>query len=241
MSLENWQKQVAFKIKKTRQQRGLLQKDFAKFGFPVRHYQKIESGQLNLTLKTIFKISEALSTDAGNLLSDGNDEATIYRSIFHESPFGIIVWQLPDFADRLSLRLYDHNRVGARSVYRELENAKGKSMLEIFPKAKEQGLIDIFFEVITTGKSRFVPELIRHDVDFPFTVFSTQFIRCGVDLGAAIFADVTEEYLARQEVVKQREKLAQLSRLPMGENLQIEELKRQVNALLQEVGRPPVY
>lgn len=240
MSFEDLQKNVALKIKQARQERGLLQKDFAKFGFPTRHYQKIESGNLNLTLKTLFKVSEALDTDARRLLGDSGD-LEVYRSVFHQCPFGIIVWQLVDANEPRSLVLYDSNRVGARSVYRDLNGAKGKPMLEIFPKSQSQGMLEIFHEVITTGKRRFIPELIRHDEGFPLTVFSTEFVKCGPDLGAAIFTDITEEFMARQQIEKQNQTLREYERLPIPESDRVAELKREVNALLAETGRPLRY
>lgn len=241
MSSVAFQKQVALRIKQLRLARGLLQRDFQKFGYSLRHYQKIESGELNLTLKTLFKIAQAMNTEVTDFIKGEEDWSALYQGLFHACPFGIIVWKLEDPKDKDSLSLFEHNKYGARAVYRDLASSKGKRMLEIFPKARQQGLIDIFFEVITTGKSQFVPEVIRHDQDFPLTVFSTQFIKCGPDLGAAVFIDITDEFLARQEIQRQRRSLEQLNRLPMGETAQVSELKQEVNALLKELGRSPKY
>jgi|GEM_PF-1714415 len=240
MSSQLFQKQVAGRIKQLRLARGLLQRDFQKFGYSLRHYQKIESGELNLTLKTLFKISQALNTDVTDFIRREGDEE-VYQDVFHICPFGIIIWKLADPKDPDSLELFEHNKYGAKAVYRDLANSKGKRMLEIFPKARQQGLIDIFFQVITTGKAQFVPEVIRHDQDFPLTVFSTQFVKCGPDLGAAIFTDITEDYLSRQEIQRQRRSLEQFQRLPVSESVQTKELKDEINRLLVEMGRPPKY
>ncbi len=240
MSSQLFQKQVAGRIKQLRLARGLLQRDFQKFGYSLRHYQKIESGELNLTLKTLFKISQALNAEVTDFIKP-EEEAAVYQDVFHVCPFGIIVWKLADDKDRDSLVLFEHNKFGAKAVYRDLANSKGKKMLELFPRAREQGLIDIFFEVITTGKARFVPEVIRHDKDFPLTVFSTQFVKCGPDLGAAIFTDITEDFLARQEIERQRLSLEQFNRLPVSASVQTQELKEEINRLLIEIGRPPKY
>lgn len=240
MSSQLFQKQVAGRIKQLRMARGLLQRDFQKFGYSLRHYQKIESGELNLTLKTLFKISQALNTEVTDFIKP-EEEAAVYQDVFHVCPFGIIVWKLMDDKNPDSLVLFEHNKYGAKAVYRDLANSKGKKMLELFPKAREQGLIDIFFEVITTGKARFVPEVIRHDKDFPLTVFSTQFVKCGPDLGAAIFTDITEDFLARQEIQRQKRFIEQSNRLPVSESVQTQELKEEINRLLIEMGRPPKY
>lgn len=240
MSSQVFQKQVAGRIKQLRLARGLLQRDFEKFGYSLRHYQKIESGELNLTLKTLFKISQALNTDVTDFIRR-EQESAFYQGVFHVCPFGIIVWKLEDLKNPDSLSLFEHNKFGAKAVYRDLANAKGKTMLEIFPKARQQGMVDILFQVITTGKTQFVPEVIRHDLDFPLTVFSTQFVKCGPELGAAIFTDITEDYLSRQEALRQKRSLAELRRLPVSESAHVRELKEEINRLLNEMGRQPKY
>lgn len=216
MSLEKLQRQVAAKIKKTRKERGLLQKDFARYGLPLRQYQKIESGQLNLTLKTLFKVSLALDTEAERLLRSDEGALSYFQTIFHESPLGIIVWKLNDAKDPRSLTLFDYNRYASQAVYRDLPQLRGKSLSEIFPKGEEQGLLKILFDVITTGKAHAVPELLRHDQNFPLTVFSTKFVKCAPDLGAALFRDITQEYLDRQENQRRQRFAIESERLPYG-------------------------
>lgn len=241
MSSIQFQKQVAGRIKELRLKRGLLQKDFKKFGYSVRHYQKIESGKLNLTLKTLLKISRALNAEVTDFLKGQEEWSAVYQDVFFECPFGIIVWKLEDPKTPESISLFEHNKYGAKAVYRDLANSKGKMMMELFPKAKEQGVLQILFEVITTGKTKFVPELLRYDQNFPLTIFSTQFVKCGPNLGAAIFTDITEEYLARQEAQRQKNALDQLNRLPIGESAQLSELKREVDDLRAQLGRSPKY
>lgn len=241
MSAAKFQKQVAERIKRLRMQRGLVQKDFEKFGYNVRHYQKIESGSQNLTLKTLFKISRALNTDVTAFLQAEDAGERWFEEFFFECPFGIILWKLVDPERPESICLHEHNKYGAKAVYRDLANSKGKSILEIFPLAHEQGVMQSLYEVITTGKPKFVPELIRHDEGFPLTIFSTQFVKCGSDLGAAIFTDITDEFLQRQESLRQKQALEKFSRLPVSENARIEELQREVDSLLRELGKPAKY
>lgn len=241
MSALRFQKQVAQRIKQLRLRRGLKQKDFTKFGYTVRHYQKIENGNLNLTLKTLFKISRALNADVRDFLHDEKSDSSVFQELFYECPVGIIVWKLEDVNDPDSITLYEHNRYGAKAVYRDLANSKGMRILEIFPRAREQGVPQMLFEVITTGKPKYVSELIRHDQDFPLTVFTTEFVKCGSDLGAAIFTDITDEFLARQEVQRHKKTIEQFSRLPVSESTQVRALKEEVDALLKELGRPAKY
>ena len=41
----------------------------ARFGLSYKYYQRIEAGKVNITLKTLEKISEALGIDAAELLT----------------------------------------------------------------------------------------------------------------------------------------------------------------------------
>lgn len=209
MSFETFRRQVARKIKRARELRGLRQKDMP---FPIRRYQKIESGKANLTLKSLYRIATLLETNVDELIEREDRDRTLYHEVFQHNPLGIIVWKLLDPKDPFSLTVYDHNEVASTAVYRDLELARGKPILEIFSKAGEQGVVEHLYEVILTGRAKVVPELVRHDTGFPLTVFSTKFIRCGPDLGAAIFRDITDEYLARQERNRQRRS----SGLPLG-------------------------
>lgn len=211
-SFEEFQREVGRKIKRARMGRGLRQRDMVRHSYPLRHYQKIESGRANLTLRSLYKLAQAFDTEIDRLIESEAREAAVFRALFLQNPLGIIVWKLADPGDPRSLCVYDHNQAANRFVYRDLELVKGKKILEIFPKAEEQGVVSRLFEVITTGKPQQVDELIRHDVNFPLTVFNTRFVACAPYLGAAIFRDITEEYLARQEDQRRRAREA----LPVG-------------------------
>src|SRR3989344_4770141 len=126
MSEADFQKKVGLKVKEARQRRGLLQKDFEQFGYKIRHYQKIENGELNLTLKSLAKISEALNVTVEDLVVDQSADLEVYRQVFDECPFGIILWKLENLEDRYSVCHFDHNKYGAKAVYRNLSQARGK-------------------------------------------------------------------------------------------------------------------
>ena len=241
MSCEKTKRRVAANIKELRKKRGFLQRDFASIGFKLRHYQKIESGQANVTLKTLDKLSKALNVEVDELFLDKAVSLQLYKRIFLDCPFGIILWQLKDLKDPHSLCLYDYNQFGEKAVHRSFAKARGKLMSEIFPLAEGQGMLEIFFTVITTGKTKFIPHLIRYDHDFPLTVFSTKFIKCDHNIAAAIFTDVTKEFLANEQVHRQKMTLEQLQKLPTPESEQVANLKNQVNTLLARLNLPPQY
>ncbi len=241
MSEKILQQQIGQRIKEMRLRRGLRQKDMADLGYGTRHYQKIEKGELNLTLKTLMKLATALDSEVLELLPQARKNENIFTELFYDLPFGIILWKLLEPQDPYSLVLFESNARGALAVYRDLPVLKGKKILEIFPKAAEQGVVQNLYQVIATGQSTFVPELIRHDEGFPLTVFSTRFVKCGKNLAAAVFTDITEEYLEKQNALRKQHGVQGAATLPIGEPSRIKFLEQEVNALLAELGRPPKY
>jgi transcriptional regulator with XRE-family HTH domain len=57
-------------LRRQRSALGLSQEEVAeRLGIATRHYQKIESGELNVTIATLCKVADALRSDAATLLS----------------------------------------------------------------------------------------------------------------------------------------------------------------------------
>lgn len=53
---------------------GLSQEEVAeRIGIATRHYQKIEAGELNVTVATLCKVADALRTEAATLLVRRSD------------------------------------------------------------------------------------------------------------------------------------------------------------------------
>lgn len=56
-------------LKRRRHELGLTQEDVAeKLGIVVRQYQKIESGKVNVTLRTLVRLASALNIETRELL-----------------------------------------------------------------------------------------------------------------------------------------------------------------------------
>ena len=56
-----------------------------------------------------------------------------------------------------------------------------------------------------------------------------------------VVRDVTERAKTEESLKKEREELARMNNVMMGREDRILELKRDVNELLKELGRPPQY
>ena len=59
MTDERFMRLVGKRIREIRMSRGLTQEEMQNFGFNYRYYQFIESGTINLTLKTLDRIANA--------------------------------------------------------------------------------------------------------------------------------------------------------------------------------------
>lgn len=60
-------KLIGEKLREIRKAKGLRQEDMEALGINYKYYQKIEAGKINLTLKSIEKISQALKIDPRDL------------------------------------------------------------------------------------------------------------------------------------------------------------------------------
>lgn len=65
------QKQLARNIRHQREALGFTQEDAAHAsGLAVRHYQKLEAGELNVTLRTLTKVAKMLRCELADLFAD---------------------------------------------------------------------------------------------------------------------------------------------------------------------------
>jgi transcriptional regulator with XRE-family HTH domain len=67
--MANLSELIGIRIKEFRKARGLRQEDMERVGLSYKYYQRIEAGKVNLTLKTIEKIADALAVDSIELFS----------------------------------------------------------------------------------------------------------------------------------------------------------------------------
>lgn len=58
MDFKILKKRLGLRLKELRLERGLRQEDLEKWGFSYRHYGRLERGNVNPTLETLFKLCE---------------------------------------------------------------------------------------------------------------------------------------------------------------------------------------
>ena len=67
MTDERFMRLVAKRIREFRANRGFTQEQMQNYGFNYRYYQLIESGEVNLTLKTVNRIANAFKISARDI------------------------------------------------------------------------------------------------------------------------------------------------------------------------------
>lgn len=68
------QEQVGANLRRLREARGLTQEHLAHFaGLATRHLQKIEAGQVNVTLRTLGRLGAALGVEPSSLVAVWDD------------------------------------------------------------------------------------------------------------------------------------------------------------------------
>lgn len=68
-----FQKEFGKRLKTLRNKKGVTQEwmdDKKEFGIDIKHYQNIEQGRANITLKTMYKICKKLDIHPGELLKE---------------------------------------------------------------------------------------------------------------------------------------------------------------------------
>ena len=61
-------KVVGRRIRELRLERGLTQEQMTRFGLDYKYYQRIEYGEKNLSLRTLYKIAKAFDISISELL-----------------------------------------------------------------------------------------------------------------------------------------------------------------------------
>ncbi len=247
MKNERLLKVVASNIKRARQAEGLIQQDLVKFGFNIRHYQDIESGTSNLTLKTLARVADAFGIPLFELTrvdvpkSADDKLQEVYRNYLSDSSLGIIIWELDDLTEPTSFRLIEFNKQAGIITSVDLKKHLGEKMLDIFPASRELNLHNIYHQVAITGKTKRLSDVMFKEKNSPFCIYSIFSTRCAPKTVGILFEDVTESRMAENRN-QGRTNLFQTSDQVLAKLVGSQSaLKQEVNQLLDELGRPRKY
>jgi rsbT co-antagonist protein RsbR len=108
------------------------------------------AGQVSHTVAVIQDITER---------TQAQTELRVYAEVVNGMQHGVMVWRLEQLDDSHSLVAVAGNPAAARLAGLDLRDHVGKKFTEIFPDLKENALLEIYAEVVRTGKSRNLGEL----------------------------------------------------------------------------------
>jgi PAS domain S-box-containing protein len=108
------------------------------------------AGQVSHTVAVIQDITERTQVEA---------ELQVYAQVVANIPHGVLVWQLQQLDDPRSLVAVTCNPAATQLAGLDLRDHVGEKFVDIFPGIGEDGLLDIYAEVIRSGQSRDLGEL----------------------------------------------------------------------------------
>ena len=171
LQLQNLRKGIGRKVKKFREELGMTQNQLGERADLTQNYiSTIESGQVNLTVESLFRLATALKVDVMD-----------FFHVFTDKRIGQYEWaEVGDEAELMSLNFLERRRL--RTFYPELDNDI-KSLLALvvyLPLIDPASILDALLETEiadgTMGKEEyiveFLSELVRKLDDVPAKRFA---------------------------------------------------------------------
>jgi len=164
-----------------------------------------------------------------------------YRSLFENMLSGFTYCKiLVDEDDQpIDFVHLEVNDACERSIGLKREDVVGKKVTEAIPGIKEceTDLIGIY------GKVALTCEEVKFDLYFELlgkwftiSVYSPQ-----KGYFVTVFEDITEHKQAAEEIINKKSELEDFAKIAVGRELRMVELKKEINAILKELGREPRY
>lgn len=169
---------VGINIKSYRKELGLTQKEMAVHGIAQRHMQDIESGNGNLTLKTLWKLSQIFKVRVTDLITRSKPVQAcdfkdgIFDRLLPFIPIACIVWEYDDSVIGGAYRLKDCNKRAEEITFEGLSKHKGRTIGELFPATEALGFIAFLYSARKSNKAMRMNEYLYTDVRVPFSSFS---------------------------------------------------------------------
>ncbi|MBL6992092.1 MAG: helix-turn-helix transcriptional regulator [Bacteriovoracaceae bacterium] len=245
MEFEEYLKEVGKNIKSIRQRLNLRQKEISKWGYSLRHYQDIESGSSNLTLKTLWNLALAFEVEVQEITeykrsTGSKNSSSLSDSLFEQMPFGAAFWELEKLNNPRSFVLIRVNQKAVQINPIFNQHSIGKKLVDIFPYITDEQLKS-YYSVIKTNKLAQLSDVVYMDENIPFSIYSNYIVRCSDRVVGLIFEDITQMKL-KEEKDKKQKALASLGVYSkLGEHASLQLLRQEVDDLLMRLGQPPKY
>lgn len=158
-----------------------------------------------------------------------------FRELFESMGDGVAIYEVAD--EGRDFVFIGHNKAGERITGVPRANALGRRVRDIFPGVESMGLLQVLRRVWSSGR----PE------HFPVTQYADERLSLWVDnyvfrlpngKVVSVYQDLTDQRRSEQMLRERNEELESFDRASVGRELEMIRLKRQVNALAAELGRP---
>jgi PAS domain S-box-containing protein len=166
------------------------------------------------------------------------DKEERFRQMFTSMSSGVAVYEAThDGADFI---FRDLNPAGEAITKVSVSDVVGRPVTEVFPGVREMGLLEVIQRVWRTGVAeRYGAHLYQ---DRKLTFWAENFVyRLSTGEIVAVFDDVTAHKQAEAELQRKMETLERFHSVTVDRELQMIELKKEINALLKQTGQTEKY
>lgn len=195
---------VGGNVKALRKKNGFTQKEMANFGVGQRHMQDIEGGNGNLTLKTLWKLSNAFQLSVPELIGGSREshpneyEKGILGQIVACLPVACIVWEHLDSPKEKGFFLKYANEKARELTLSDLNTKAGQSLRSLFPAVEALGFLAFLENVRASGVPGRLEDFVYGDTNVQFGHFSVTAVPVSPTELAVFFDSANEKALLRQ-------------------------------------------
>ena len=136
----------------------------------------------------------------------------------------------------------------AEVMFGSLEaEVKGQPLTILMPERFQQAHAQGMQRYLTSGQAHMIGQIVelvgrrKTGEEFPLELALSSFNQDGRVWFTAVIRDVTDHKQVEERFKKDKEALERQNKIMMDREGRVVELKREVNALLRELGRPPAY
>lgn len=191
-----------------------------------------------LTFALFLLVIRRYRDDLENRGRELRESAALVRGLFDHMTGGAIVFDVrADGATAADFVAREINAAGRKMEGKSREEIVGRSLRELRPNITETGLVPVLRRAWQTGQPAFLPASPYHD-DRGARWYEAHAFRLPSREVVAIYHDVTERQAAEEALRTNMNELARMNKLMMNREERVMELKKEVNRLLAEAGRP---